>query len=297
MKVDHCLSRSVRDSAALLDATRGPLPGDLWWAPGPERSYLDEVGREPGALRIGFTTRDFRGKRAHPDCVQAVEQAAALCESLGHRVEEAIPDIDGEAFWEGFLAMWYLMPSYFLDRIWEEMGEMGAVGKKVQLLGKDMVFRLAALWTSGTLRKAPTEKITERLVKRVEKFRAAEGWLAWAQVQKASYALGEFFEHYDILLSPVLSAPPVKLGTFSLDKGEESLVEQVTNYVGYTPVFNTSGFPAMSVPLHWNEAGMPIGVHFGAGFGAEGLLFRLAGQLEQARPWADKRPGLWAGAE
>ena len=104
--VEHCLSRTVRDSAALLDVTQGPRPGDRWWRPPPKRPYLDEVAQDPDRLTIGFTTADFLGRPAHPDCVAAVEDAARLCEALGHRVEEACPAVDGEQFDRAFALSW-----------------------------------------------------------------------------------------------------------------------------------------------------------------------------------------------
>ncbi|MBW2459459.1 MAG: amidase, partial [Deltaproteobacteria bacterium] len=122
--VEHCLSRSVRDSAALLDVTQGPLPGDRWWAPPPTRPYLDEVAQDPETLTIAFTTADFLGRPAHPDCVAAVEDAARLCEDLGHRVEEAVPDLDGERFNRAFAMTWASMATsmfhYIIDQAKEK---------------------------------------------------------------------------------------------------------------------------------------------------------------------------------
>ncbi|NNC75668.1 MAG: amidase [Acidimicrobiia bacterium] len=288
--VDHCVSLSVRDSAALLDATRGPVPGDPWWAPEPERPYLSEVGADPGRLRIGFSFTDFRGIRAHPDNEHAVTETAGLLERLGHNVEEAKPDLDGDAFAEAFLLLWATIPAgidrLILDGISDRRG-----GSAIQkALGGQMTLRMARALEGRRAGMPAFEGFTRSLVKLAEKKSPADVWHARVVLQRQVYRLAEFFSSYDLLLTPVLGSPPVRIGEIDPEGDFEELVERLYRYVSYTPVANVGGNPAMSVPLHWNRDGLPIGVQFTAPFVGDALLLRLAAQLEEARPWRDKRP-------
>lgn len=288
--VNHCVSISVRDSAALLDATRGPVPGDPWWAPEPQRPYLSEVGEDPGRLRIGFTFTDFRGIRAHPDNEQAVTETAGLLERLGHEVEGAKPDIDGDAFAEAFLLLWATIPAgidrLILDGIADRRG-----GSAVQrALGGKLTLRMARALEGRRAGMPAFEGFTRSLVKLAEKKSPADVWHARLVLQRQVYRLAEFFSSYDLLLTPVLGSPPVRVGEVDAEGDFDELVDRLYRYVAYTPVANVGGNPAMSVPLHWNRDGLPIGVQFTAPFAADGQLFRLAAQLEEARPWRDKRP-------
>ena len=288
--VEHCLSRSVRDSAALLDVTRGPLPGDRWWAPPHPGTYLEEVQREPGPLRIAFSSRDFTGRAAHPDCAAAVESVAALCEELGHHVEQAAPEIDGERYNEAFLRLWILLPSYAFGLLADELRRRPGLGALTRLLGDERTVALVGrLVMHG---RAPFEPLTLEMARLSRKLTAADLWLAWREMGRVSYELARFLTRHDLFLSPVLSRPPVRTGEISGKLGTTVLRKRVMEYVGFTPLCNTSGLPGMSVPLCWNGAGLPIGVHFIAPFGGDATLFRLAGQLERARPWAGRRPDL-----
>ncbi|NNC91954.1 MAG: amidase, partial [Acidimicrobiia bacterium] len=288
--VNHCVSISVRDSAALLDATRGPVPGDPWWAPEPHRPYLSEVGEVPGRLRIAFTTTDFRGIRPHPDNEQAVIDTAGLLERLGHHVEEAKPDIDGDAFAEAFLLLWATIPAgidrLILDGIADRRG--GSVVQRA--LGGQMTLRMARALEGRRAGMPAFEGFTRSLVKLAEKKSPADVWHARLVLQRQVYRLAEFFSSYDLLLTPVLGSPAVRIGEIDAEGDFDELVDRLYRYVAYTPVANVGGNPAMSVPLHWNRDGLPIGVQFTAPFAADGQLFRLAAQLEEARPWRDKRP-------
>lgn len=262
--VHHCVSRSVRDSAAVLDATRGPMPGDRWWAPPPVRPYLQEVGAPPGRLRIAFTTTDFFGRRAHPDCVAAVETTAKLCESLGHHVEEARPTAEAEAFRDAFLFLW-------------AVGAGTAIKEATRVLGRkpdDDQF----------------EPFTWQLAATAEKRTPADIGLAWRPLLRVGYIMARFLEAHDLLLTPVLASPPVPIGTFSETRPFAALVDHLDAYVAYTPVCNVTGQPAMSVPLYWTADGLPVGSQFIGRFGDEATLFRLAAQLEEARPWATRWP-------
>jgi amidase len=264
--VSHCVSRSVRDSAALLDATHGTGLGDPFVAPLPERSFLDEVSKDPGKLRIAYLSAAFDGKPIHPDCAAAVEQTAKLCEELGHHVEEASPTIQVEQFTKAFTVLWYQMVS------------MGLISMP-QLVGKEAV-------------KGDFEQLTWEIAHIGEKFSGIETLSAMSYMQQVSAHMASFFKQYDVFLTPTLSKPPVKIGEMVYKGDLEEYTHVVNEWVPYTPLANATGIPAMNVPLFWNEENLPIGTQFFAPYGDEATLFRLAAQLEQAKPWAFKIPVL-----
>jgi amidase len=266
---EHCVSRSVRDSAALLDATQGSMPGDPYVAPAPERPYLQEVGADPGHLRIAFTRRTPLGNPLHPDCIAAVEDAVELCRDLGHEVEEAMPAVDGSSLTGTFTDLW-------------------AAGNVWSI---DMIARL-----SGKQPKADDfEVLTWALYEHGQKVTAGQYLEAITQLQMLARTVAQFHQRYDLFLSPTLGTPPVELGYLISPPDQPMLAfERAIEYVPYTPVQNVTGQPAMSIPLFWNGEGLPIGVHFAARYGDEATLFRLAAQLEEARPWAHKRPPVSA---
>jgi amidase len=263
--VEHVVARSVRDSAAALDATAGPAPGDPYFAPPPARPFLDEVGAPPGRLRIAFTTRTFNGKAVHPDCAAAARAAALLCEELGHTVEEAAPAYDVEA----------------LDANYQRVFAVGAaanVALRARVIGKEPD-------------PAGFERVTWAMIEQGRRISAPDYVMILNRLHGISREIAPFFETWDVLLTPTLAEPPVELGV--LDMMSEDLAaynERLWRFTPFTYPFNVTGQPAMSVPLSWNEAGLPIGVHFVGRYGDEATLFRLAAQLEQARPWADRRP-------
>ncbi len=262
---EHALTRSVRDSAALLDATAGPAPGDPYCAPPPARPYREEVGVAPGALRIGFARAAPTGAPVHEDCVQAVEDAARLCSSLGHHVEEASPDAGGEDLTQQFIRLWSAGAAWIVED-----------------------------WARRTGR-APAEEhlepLTWGLYQMGKQCSAPDYLLALQDLQRVSRAVAQFFDRYDVWLTPTLAEPPPPLGAFDPepDNPMQGLFRAAA-FVPFTPICNITGQPAMSLPLHWSAAGLPIGVHVVGRFGDEATLFRLAAQLETARPWADRRP-------
>ena len=263
--VEHVVTRSVRDSAAALDATAGPAPGDPYYAPPPARPFLDEVGTAPGRLRIALATTTFNGAAVHPDCVAAAEQAARLCEDLGHEVEEAAPAYDTET-----------LDAYF-NRIFA-VGAAANVTLRARALGKE-------------LDAAGFERITWAQVELGRRVGAPDYVMMLNRLHGISREIARFFETYDLLLTPTLGEPPVELGV--LDMMSDDLAaysERLWRFTPFTYPFNVTGQPAMSVPLSWNEAGLPIGVHFVGRYGDEATLFRIAAQLEEANPWADRRP-------
>ena len=288
--VEHCISRTVRDSAALLDVTRGPLPGDRWWAPTPKRPYLKEVSTDPERLTIAFSSADFAGRSAHPDCVAAVEDAAKLCEDLGHRVVEASPNIPNDRVNEAFACVWTSMAASMFLLVLREARSNRALDVVVRAVGEGSLLKILTTIFSKT-RKGPFERWTRKAAAMGAKLSHAEVLLAMVELQKASSELGRFLSVYDCYLTPTLSKPPVLTGGFTGNSFDD-LKHQLLAYAAFTPPCNYSGLPAMSVPLYWSPSGLPIGVHFMGRFGDEATLFRLAGQLERARPWFSRLPEM-----
>jgi amidase len=266
---EHAVTRSVRDSAALLDATSGPDVGDPYWAPPPSRPFIQEVGADPGRLRIAFTTRAATGVPIHPDCVAGVDAAARLCEELGHEVVEGAPEVSGDLVARCFTALW-------------------SAGCAAPLEGM-------ALLTGTPPSPDQLEPLTFALYNMGRSVTAPQYLLALQTLQGISRQVARFFLDVDVWLTPTLAEPPVVLGTFD-SPPEDSLrgFTRSASFVPFTPICNITGQPGMSVPLHWTAEGLPVGVHFVGRFGDEATLFRLAAQLEAAQPWASRRPPVSA---
>jgi amidase len=267
------VTRTVRDTAAVLDAVAGPEPGDPYAAPPPVRPYADEVGADAGRLRIGVQTEAFGGTTStHPDCVAAVESAAATLESVGHHVEPTrVTALDTPDFVPKFLTVWSAGTAFDLDHYWPER-----LGRSI---GPDDVEPLT--WALAELGRAAS----------AADLLAARQWLQARARDVAEWYAGGF----DLLLTPTLAEPPPLLGEF--DSGPDDPLNgllRAATLVPFTPAFNVTGQPAISLPLHWNDAGLPIGVQFVAPYGREDVLVRLAAQLEEAVPWAHRRPLIHA---
>jgi amidase len=263
--VEHVLTRSVRDSAAALDVTSGAMPGDPYHAPPAARPFLDEVGAEPGRLRIAVSADAPTGVPVHEDCRAAVERAAELCEELGHAVEEASPPVDGARLEQAFFVIYAAGAAWRLDAWRRELGRDPEAGE--------------------------LEPFTAALAELGRSHSASEYLLAEEAAQADARRIAGFHDSYDAVLVPTLAAPPVPLGHFAAAPDDALRTLEIdAAFAAFTWIANATGQPAMSVPLHWNDAGLPIGVHFSAAFGAEALLIRLAAQLEAARPWAQRRP-------
>ena len=267
---EHALTRSVRDSAALLDATSGPDVGDPYWAPPPTRPFIKEVGADPGKLRIAFATSAPQGTTIHPDCVRAVNDAVSLLSDLGHEVVEASPSINGETLVPMFMALWAAGCTWTIDSM-------------AQLLNREVS---PEQFEPGTwaLYQMGTQQTGSSYL------------LALQGLQRISRDVARFMLDYDVWLTPTLGSPPLLIGSFD-STAEHPLAGMAlaAQFVPFTPICNLTGQPAMSVPLFWNDEGLPIGTHFAGRFGDEATLFRLAAQLEAARPWADRRPPVNAG--
>ena len=265
--VEHAVTRSVRDSATLLDVTAGPDLGDPYAAPPPERPYGEEVSRPPGFLRVAFTSSAATGVAVHADCVRAVREAATLCADLGHDVTEATPALAADTITQAFLTVWSAGTAWSIDD-WARRTDQTPSPERFEPL-------TWGLYEMGTGR------------------RAADYLLAIQDLQRVARQIAHFFVQYDVWLSPTLAEPPPSLGSFDAapDNPMQGLLRAM-QFVPFTPIFNATGQPAMSLPLFWNQENVPVGVQFAGRFGDEATLFRLAAQLEQARPWAGRWPAL-----
>src|SRR5437762_1824814 len=269
---EHVVTRSVRDTAALLDAVAGPMPGDPYFAPPPARPFAAEVGRDPGRLRIGVLARvpgDAFG--LHPDCAAAARDTARLLESLGHVVEESHPAaLDDPEVGQRFTLVVAAWLARDLDYWSERTG---------QRIGPDDVEPMN--WAVAQQGRACSGHQYIRAVEWLQAYtRRVAAW--WA-------------EGFDLLLTPTLAEPPPPLGEFSARPGDPLRgFRRALPFVTFTSPFSITGQPAISLPLHWNGDGLPIGVQLAAAYGREDLLIRVGAQLEQARPWAGRRPAVHA---
>ena len=267
--VEHCVSRSVRDSARLLDATHGPGIGDVIIAPTPRRPFIDEVGADPGRLRIGFLDFNPRGGDVHADCVDGVHKTAKLLESLGHHVEPGFPDIfsDNE-IGRAFSMLWST-----------NMGT--AIRRFSQALGREMTPNdiEAMNWAQAEFAKGVNGvDFSLAQASSIQFRRAIQSW--WTK-------------GWDLLLTPTLSAPPLPVGSMP-NNPERPMTPLMTagSWVAFTSQFNISGQPAISLPLHRTAEGLPVGMQLAAAYGREDVLIRVASQLEQAAPWAHLTPNF-----
>lgn len=263
--VEHAVTRTVRDSARLLDATAGPDLGDPYFAPAQTRSYAKEVNTDPGKLRIAFSTASLNGASTNTDCIKATLDAAKLCESLGHEVVEADIPVDQQLVRGSFSYIWAAFCGWAIE-YWERVLEREVTEADLE----------PGTWAYYQKSKAIT---------------ASRYLLAVTDAQLLSRQVASFFQNYDLLLTPTLNEPPCDLGIMD-PRPDDPLagMRRSADFAGFTAIANITGQPAMSVPLHWNAEGLPIGLQFIGRYGDESTLFRLAGQLEQERRWADRIP-------
>ena len=283
---EHVISRSVRDSAAMLDATRGPDTGAPYEIKPPGRSYLDEVAKNPGRLKIAFDTQSPLGTPVHPECVKAVTETAGLLEEMGHELIEARPDIDGPALAQSFITMYFAEMAANIDELEK------VLGRKVRPTDVE-----ALTWLLNLLGRS---------------YSAGHFVSALRQWDRAARQMGSFFRQYDLYLTPTTADPPARIGELQPKPAEAVMIKLVNTLrlgwllrvsglldrmateslqrTPFTQLANICGLPAVSVPLHWTADGLPCGSHFTAPFGDEATLLRLAARLEEARPWFDKRP-------
>ena len=250
------VARTVLDAAAMLDVLAGYEAGDPWWTPAPERPFVDEVGRDPGRLRVGLTTVPAIDAPVAADCIAASEDAAALLEELGHSVEEApAPPWRDDSLFELFMKAWQVTPALN--------------GKPIELF----------------------ERNNRALIEAARETDSVEYVLATVQLRSLGRATVEYVSQYDLLLTPTLAQPPVPVGTVICDDAWDSF-RRAGEVTGFTQTANISGLPAVSLPLWWNDGGLPIGVQLMGGPADEATLIRVSAQLEQARPWRERRPPL-----
>jgi amidase len=278
LTAEFAVTRSVRDAAGLLDAVAGPAPGDPYVAPPPARPYAAELAQDPAPLRIGYVEQPpVPGLRSHPDCVAAVRDARGLLGSLGHVVEDSSPVDPGMAealeLEDTFLTRWAAGQAASLDQL------SGVLGR--ELVAEDV------------------EPLTWALAE-VGRERSGGRYLRDVGVHQAvSRAIAAWFERgFDLLLTPTMAEPPLPLGTLD-DSGPDPLdaFRRAIPCGAFTALFNATGQPAASLPLHWNADGLPIGVQLVAAFGREDVLLGVSAQLERARPWAARTPAVFAGRD
>jgi amidase/6-aminohexanoate-cyclic-dimer hydrolase len=264
----HVLSLSVRDSAAMLDAIHGPEPSSPYMAPMPERPFAEEVGRDPGRLRVAFTDKSPYGEIIDAEIASAVREVATLLTGLGHHVEERAPVLAAD-------------PAVVMMAIVSASTGL-AVRQAEQQFGRPMTDRDLQNLTLATAHNGGKASAIDFTAAQLSAFRISRG-------------LATFFEACDVFLCPTLCSPPLQIGELNPMSQDLSHIPPILRrYMPATSMFNMSGQPAMSVPLAWNTAGLPLGMMFAARFGDEATLFRLAAQLEQERPWKSKLPPICA---
>lgn len=266
LSVQHVISRSVRDSALLLNLTEGPEAGTRV---GPTQRFdkaamQEALSRPPKPLRIALLEGSPFGQPVHPDCQAAAQAAAFICEQLGHRVEPAMPQLPLADMFAGM-------------GVATSTGLLRAVRAREAVLGREA-------------REDEFEPLNWRSLQQARSTTAEQVLAARAAFDRAGQLLDLFLESYDLILSPVTAVPAPLLGELALDQPWEQYVGATTNASAFTAMFNMSGHPGMSVPLYWNAEGVPVGAQFIAPFGDEALLISLAAELEQAAPWKHRRP-------
>ena len=265
---EHIVSRSVRDTAAMLDCTAGPRPGDPYFASPPERPFLDEIGRDPGTLRIAVTDITASGDPVHEDCKAALADTVKHLIDLGHEVEEAAPAYDHNAFAEAFVVIMAAHCASFIEDI--------------------------AVTTGRTPSHATLERVNLWALEEGRRYSALDMVRAMNALNTTSRQVGQFFETYDILLTPGLATPPPPLGYLFADNEGDEVWDRMRSFTPFSHIYNATGQPAMSVPALLNAERLPIGVQLVGRYAEDGLLIALASQLEQVRPWNAIRPPVYA---
>jgi Asp-tRNA(Asn)/Glu-tRNA(Gln) amidotransferase A subunit family amidase len=252
----------------MMDCTHGPAPGDPYAAPPPARSFAEEAGAEPGRLRIALMTDGFDGRPLDPECIKGAEDTAKLCADLGHHVEPAQPKLDVGALLQASRTV-------IAGNVWT------TVRLRCQALGRE---------PDGQ----DVEPITWAFAQEGVSATAGDYAAAIMVMHQQGRKLAAFFQDYDLILSSTMRHPPLPLGAIDMQDSDLDHYYKVLfeDELAITLFYNNTGCPAMSVPLHWSDEGLPVGIHFGAAFGDEATLFRLASQLETARPWFEKVPDL-----
>ena len=285
---EHVLARSVRDSAAALDATCAPEPGSPYHTPAPAQPFLQQLAQLPGRLRIAFSAKPLLGQEMHPDCIEGLKLTVQLLTSLGHQVEEASPPVPSEEFRHAFMSMiaCEAAADFEMER---------------QLTGRRVGF-------------ADVEPLTLALIRIGRSVSGEELGVALRRLERITREVGRWFEFYDMLLQPTLGRPPFIIGALQATPSEAMqtwlgnhlplgavakkaqfmlpLGAKIFEWIPNTPVFNVTGQPSISLPLHWSAENLPVGMMLTGRFGDDARLLQLSAQLEKAKPWFDRRPGL-----
>ena len=268
----HVMSRSVRDNAAALDVSSGPVGGDFVPLARPLRPFLEEVSREPAGLRIALCTRIREASEPDSTCVAAARSAAALCERLGHVVEEATPEVAYQDIID------VCMDFYALSVV----SSVEAMARATGLRPGPDTLEAPSLSTYEMGRRMSGARIVRRM----------------EQLASIGRVMGEFMRRFDVVITPATSMMPPAVGRYSAghyQAGDLSYWAEEGETYTFLPLFSVSGQPAMSLPLHWSDEGLPVGVQIAGAIGDEAVLYRLAGQLERAAPWSERRPRVFAG--
>jgi amidase len=293
MSHSHVITRSVRDSAAILDAVSGLENGAPYGNIAIERPFIEEVKIEPGRLKIGFHIRSAYGREVHPECIKAVEQTCKLLESLGHNVEEAVPDYQEEDLALNWCIIMIGNTAALVDKLVQVYGQ-----SKVK---RDLELPSYALYNVG------------RRLKALDFVKAKRRWRQFGII------MDQMLNKYDMMLTPTLGEPPVLVGSQQPGRSDQLSMKLICTPIGkiiqssrkltysileeliensmkgqmpFTMIANVTGQPSMSVPLYWSESGLPCGVQFIGRYGDEAKLLRLAGQLEKVQPWFDRKPKI-----
>ena len=267
---EFVVSRSVRDTAAILDAVEGTDVGPPSLITPPERPYMKELSQAPGKLRIAWSDKAISGVEVHPDVVTGVHETVKLMESLGHEMVEDQIEIDWAHFFEALIVLWTAYLAWAIDIL------------------------------ANAVKRTPSydnmERVTVELYEHGKSLTAMQMHDALANINTVSRQSGVLFETNDLFLTPTIAQPPLILGTLNQNEAGVDAREwtrRVFDWVPFTPLFNSTGQPAISLPLHWSQDGLPIGMQFAASLNDEATLLRLAAQLEMAKPWKDKTPPVF----
>jgi len=268
---EFVVSRSVRDTAALLDAAGKPAPGDPYVIIQPQRPFLEAVGAPTGKLHIAYTADSWTGVAVNPEISANVKKIARMCEDMGHFVETAKPQFDLGPYFSALGVLWNSSLGYVCDQLALQMNR--PVGTRY------------------------LEPVTLELYNNSKKITVADVICARATLNLTRRKVGGFFEKYDLLLSPTTAQLPVSIGTIDQNQAIslEKWYQGTSEFNAFTNLFNATGLPAISLPLCQSSAGLPIGIQFAAGFGKEDLLIRVAGDFEEALPWVDRLPPVHVG--
>jgi len=267
LSAHHAVTISVRDSAALLDVSSGPELGAPYYAPPQQRPFLMEVGADPGELRIALIVDSPSGTPVDSECKKAATEAAKLCEDLGHKVEEVPWPVDPEIMRGAFLTIVNVSVAKALDEAATPLGR--------------------------AVTDQDVEPVTWAMARQGRDVSSVAYSRAIATIHQVGFTMAKFQQTYDVILNTTLGKPPVQLGLLSLTRTDmRTFMKEITEFSPFTAIYNVTGQPSMSAPLHWTSDGLPVGVMFSARFGDEATLFRLASQLEKAKPWAGMTPKI-----